>query len=116
MSFEKIAPGVHAISLGYVNAILLEDGNGPVIVDTGFPDSAEKILDGLQGLGHAPQDVQQIIVTHKHIDHTGSLADLKQATGAPAAMHPVDAASVRVGESLRPVKPPLASLASSCPA
>lgn len=104
MSVETIAPGVHVISLGYVNAILLDDDNGPVLVDTGVPDSAGKILAGLKELGHAPEDVQKIIVTHKHIDHTGSLADLKNATGAPAVMHPVDAASVRVGESFLPVK------------
>ena len=105
MSIETIAPGVHSLSLGYVNAILLDDDDGPVIVDTGVPDSAGKILAGFQELGHAPEDVQKIIVTHKHVDHTGSLADLKSATGAPAVMHPVDAASVRIGESIRPVKP-----------
>jgi glyoxylase-like metal-dependent hydrolase (beta-lactamase superfamily II) len=105
MSIETIAPGVHTISLGFVNSILLDDDEGPVILDTGMPDSADKIIGGLKELGHAPEDVQKIIVTHKHIDHTGSLADLKSATGAPAVMHPVDAKSVRMGESIRPVKP-----------
>ena len=85
MSMKTVAPGVHVISLGYVNAILLDDDAGPVIVDTGVPGSADRILDGLQQIGHAPGDVQKIIVTHMHIDHTGSLADLKSATGAPAA-------------------------------
>jgi len=104
MPVETIAPGVHIIALGFVNAIVLADDAGPVIVDTGMPDSTEKILSGLQELGYSAEDVQKIIVTHKHIDHTGSLAALKNATGAPAVMHAVDAALVRMGESIRPVK------------
>ncbi len=104
MPVETVVSGVHIISLGFVNAIALADDEGPVIVDTGMPNSADKILAGLQELGHSPGDVQKIIVTHKHIDHTGSLGALKNATGVPAVMHPVDAASVRIGEALRPVK------------
>jgi len=104
MSVETIAPGVHVISLGFVNAILLDDDNGPVIVDTGVPNSIDKILKGLHELGYAPEQVQKIVVTHKHIDHTGSLAEIKQATHALIVMHPVDAASVRKGEAMLPVK------------
>jgi glyoxylase-like metal-dependent hydrolase (beta-lactamase superfamily II) len=105
MTYETVAPGIHAISLGFVKALLLEDDNGPIIVDTGMPGSADKILGGLQELGHALEDVQKIIVTHKHIDHTGSLAALKQATKAATVMHSVDAASVRNGAAIFPAKP-----------
>ncbi len=92
MAVQTIVPGVHLIPMGFVNAVLLEDENGPVLIDTGMPDSAPKILAALEEKGLAPADVQKIIVTHKHIDHTGSLAALKRATGAPAAMHPVKTA------------------------
>jgi len=101
---ETIAPGVHLCPLGFVNTVFLDDENGPIIVDCGMPDSAEKILKGLKEIGHAPEDVQKIIVTHKHIDHTGSLEALKRETRAPAVMHPIDAASVRKGETMLPVK------------
>ncbi len=105
MSIETVAPGVHVVPLGFVNALILEDDGGPVIVDTGMPGSATKILDGVKALGHAPGAVQKIIITHLHIDHAGSLAELKRATGAPAIMHPVDAALVRRGQAIRPVTP-----------
>jgi glyoxylase-like metal-dependent hydrolase (beta-lactamase superfamily II) len=104
MAVETIAPGVHLFPLGFVNVVFLDDDNGPIIVDTGMPDSADKILEGLNELGHASEDVQKIVVTHKHIDHAGSLAALKQATKAPAVMHQIDAASVRKGEAILPVK------------
>lgn len=104
MSVETIAPGIHLYPLGFVNVIFLDDDSGPIIVDTGMPNSAENILLGLKERGHAPEDVQKIIVTHKHIDHTGSLEALKRETKAPAVMHPLDAASVRKGEIMLPVK------------
>lgn len=104
MSPKTVAPGVHIISLGFVNAAVLEDAAGPILVDTGMPDSAGKIIDGLEAFGHTPEDVQKIILTHKHIDHTGNLAALKRATKAPALMHAIDAASVRKGEAMLPVK------------
>jgi glyoxylase-like metal-dependent hydrolase (beta-lactamase superfamily II) len=105
MAVKTVAPGVHIISLGFVNAVVLEDATGPILVDTGMPDSADKIIEGLEVIGHTPGDVQKIILTHKHIDHTGSLAVLKRATKAPALMHAIDAASVRKGEAMLPVKP-----------
>ncbi len=105
MSLEQVVPGVHRVNLGFVNAYLLEDGDGLVLVDTGTPGSAEYILDAIRSLGKLPEDVSHILVTHLHADHTGSLAALKVATGAPALMHPADAEMVRRGESARPSEP-----------
>ena len=56
-------------------------------------------------MGGRATDVRHIVVTHCHRDHTGSLAALKQATGATVCMHPLDAALVRRGEAGRPMKP-----------
>jgi len=99
-----IVPGLYLINLGFVNAYLLEGKDGLILVDTGIPGSPEKILEAVRSLGKQPADVKHILVTHLHGDHTGSLAALKQATGAPAYMHPLDAALVRQGQSSRPVQ------------
>lgn len=105
MPAKQIVPDVYAISLGVVNAFLLRDGDGLVLIDTGVPGSAEKILGAVGELGKEPEDVQQILVTHLHADHSGSLATLKRATGATAVMHPIDATLVRRGEAVRPAQP-----------
>jgi glyoxylase-like metal-dependent hydrolase (beta-lactamase superfamily II) len=47
--------------------------------------------------------VRNILVTHCHPDHAGSLAALKRATGAAAFMHLDDAAMVRAGSTMRPM-------------
>jgi glyoxylase-like metal-dependent hydrolase (beta-lactamase superfamily II) len=102
MATKQIAPGVHAIPLGGVNAFLIEAEDGLTLIDTGTPGSAAKILKAVQALGKQPTDIRHILVTHCHYDHTGSLAELKQTTGAPAYMHPTDAALLRAGQTMRP--------------
>ncbi len=51
MSVQTVAPGVHVVSLGFPNAVVLEDDNGPIIVDTGWPKSEDKIVDALKEIG-----------------------------------------------------------------
>jgi len=105
MSAQQVVPGLYLINLGFVNAYLLEGKEGLILVDSGIPGSAKKILDAVRSLGKQPADVKHILVTHLHGDHTGSLAVLKRDTGAPVYMHPIDAALVQRGETSRPVEP-----------
>jgi glyoxylase-like metal-dependent hydrolase (beta-lactamase superfamily II) len=105
MSAKVVVPGLWEVSLGFVNAFLLETDNGLALIDTGVAGSAEKILDAVRATGHAPADIRHILVTHCHSDHAGSLAELKQLTGAPATMHPEDAAMVRAGKPRRRLTP-----------
>jgi glyoxylase-like metal-dependent hydrolase (beta-lactamase superfamily II) len=104
MAIKQIVPNVYAIPLGMVNAFLI-DADEPILIDTGIPGSADKIIQAVRELGKQPADIRHILVTHCHADHTGSLAVLKAETGAPAYMHPLDAAMVRQGESMRPAEP-----------
>ena len=102
---QTIIPGLSQISLGYVNAFLLEHDGDLTLIDTGVPGSEDKILAAVKELGRAPQDIKNILVTHLHADHAGSLKALKERTGAPAWMHPEDAQMVRKGETQRPLDP-----------
>lgn len=49
--------------------LLLADGVS--IIETGVPASASCILEGLDALGIARQEVRRILVTHVHLDHAG---------------------------------------------
>ena len=93
------------MSLGFVNAFLLDSGDGLALIDTGIAGSAGKILEAVRAIGRAPADIRHILVTHCHSDHAGSLAEMKRLTGAPATMHPLDAAMVRAGKAMRPLTP-----------
>ncbi|MGG2465440.1 MBL fold metallo-hydrolase [Streptomyces sp. RGM 3693] len=67
--------------VGHVYLVALPD-DGYAAVDTGLPGSAPAILDAVAQLGGRPEALRQIVLTHCHVDHMGSAADLVAATGA----------------------------------
>jgi glyoxylase-like metal-dependent hydrolase (beta-lactamase superfamily II) len=75
-----------------------------VLVDTGFPGSAATIVEKLRENGIEPDWLSLIIITHGHSDHFGSAAELKKLTGAPVAVHKLDAEYLTEGHDpeLRP--------------
>jgi hydroxyacylglutathione hydrolase len=90
----------------FTNAFLIREDMGCVLVDTGNPGKADRILERLAKRGVAPDDIHLILLTHGHTDHFGSAAVLRAQTGAPVAIHALDAEAVRKGihqpDSLRP--------------
>ena len=99
MSDTMVVP----IPLGNVNAFLIR-GSRPVLVDTGMPGSAPKILSALQREGYKPWELALIVITHAHLDHIGSAAALAGATGAPVLVHKAEAEYLSSGASA-PVVP-----------
>lgn len=88
---------IHTIQSLIANLYLVETRSGIVIVDTGFFNAARPILQTLAQLGHEPRDVRLILLTHVHLDHVGSAAELRKLTGAPIAMHRADIGKARAG-------------------
>ena len=78
---------VHTLFTGVANTHIVETENGVCVIDAGMPFQAGRILGKVRALGHTPQDVRLILITHGHIDHAGSAVALKRMTGAPIAMH-----------------------------
>jgi hydroxyacylglutathione hydrolase len=82
---------------GMVNSFIIV-GERPVVVDSGIPGSAPKVLAALEREGFAPGDASLILITHRHVDHIGGAAALKRATGAPVAVHALDAKWLSLGD------------------
>ena len=109
MAAKKIVEGLWVIPAGPVNTFLLEPSDskadGCTLIDAGFPDKAEMILDAVKSLGKQPSDIRHILLTHGHPDHIGSLAALQRATGAQTYVHPLDAGIAESGSGFRPLTP-----------
>ncbi|WP_030397350.1 MBL fold metallo-hydrolase [Kitasatospora purpeofusca] len=103
MSRTKVVP-IPVLGRHAVNAYLLL-GRRPVIVDAGTPGSGRKIYDRITAHGVDPTDVSLIVLTHGHIDHFGSAAELHRLTGAPVAGHVADLGPYRTGRVREPYLP-----------
>jgi len=88
---EKLVVGPFAANCYIVGSPSNREG---MIIDPG--DEAKRILDKVKELG---LDIKLILLTHGHIDHTGALKEVREATGAEVAVHADDAKSLK-GQSL----------------
>ncbi|MER6304284.1 MBL fold metallo-hydrolase [Kitasatospora sp. NPDC001539] len=103
MSRTKVIP-IPVMGRHNINAYLLL-GRRPVIVDAGTPGSGRKILAQVVAHGVDPADVSLIVITHGHIDHFGSAAELHRLTGARVAGHVADLGPYRSGRVREPYLP-----------
>ncbi len=78
-------PGQGALAWG-TRAYLLRDATRGrlLLIDTGSAGSEDIILKAIESLGHLPADLEAIILTHWHEDHSGSLGAIINAAGGAA--------------------------------
>ena len=60
------------LDVGQGDATLIRSNNRSVLIDTGTPDSADELCAKLKKLG-VGNEIEAIIITHFHDDHTGGL-------------------------------------------
>lgn len=91
----KLSEGLYRVDgIRGANAYIVETDDGLLVVDTGLSGNAERIVAAVRGIGYEPGDVRTIVLTHSDPDHVGSVARLKELTGAKVAIHADDAAEL----------------------
>ncbi len=73
-----------------VSVHLIKTQDGLVMIDTGYPDMYEQILNSMNELGLNPKDICAIFHTHGHIDHIGCTQKLKELSGAKTYISYID--------------------------
>ncbi|WP_395049644.1 MBL fold metallo-hydrolase [Flavobacterium sp.] len=85
---------------GMINCFLIKGKTKHVLVDTGVPNSENKIIKQLKMHGVNIDDIGLIIITHGHIDHFGSAKELKDILKIPILMHDLDKVALQTGKSM----------------
>ncbi len=99
---REIADGVWEFDIGYVHVHLIATDDGLVLVDTGLPRTMAKLTAGVRRTGHELTDIRTVLMTHRHPDHIGSLAELRRRSGARVVAHRADV-PVITGEQPQPL-------------
>ncbi|MDI9916330.1 MBL fold metallo-hydrolase [Rhodococcus sp. IEGM 1379] len=78
--------------LGNTLVYAMESPNGLILVDAGWGDDNgwQGLNAGLAEIGHSVTDIEGVVVTHFHPDHTGLCGRVREASGAWIAMHEDD--------------------------
>lgn len=76
MDLIELAPRLHHLRFPIGNAYLWTGSGGLTLIDCGLPGSAPHIAEAIRALGHRPADLRHLILTHAHIDHVGSAAEI----------------------------------------
>jgi glyoxylase-like metal-dependent hydrolase (beta-lactamase superfamily II) len=95
----QISRDLWELKMGMVNAYLLETRDGLVLIDAGWPNKTDVIFRAVQNAGHDPKNIRHLVLTHGHIDHAGSAAEVIQRTGARAYAHAADLDLINKGQA-----------------
>jgi len=89
------AQGVFFVEGPASNWIIVRDGSRFILIDGGYPADLELVLESVRYVGLEPRDATAMLVTHGHVDHTGSAAHFSRTYGTPALCSPEEVPHVR---------------------
>ncbi|MEJ3653133.1 MBL fold metallo-hydrolase [Actinomycetes bacterium KLBMP 9759] len=104
MTITQLTDRLWRVQPAFGQCWIWRDGDEVTLVDAGPPGSAPVIAAALNELGLDTSDVVRLVLTHFHVDHAGSAAEVR-AWGAEVLAHAGDAPVVS-GEVPEP-QPPL---------
>jgi glyoxylase-like metal-dependent hydrolase (beta-lactamase superfamily II) len=95
METTTITPKLTMLRVNGWQLYVWRDENSVTLIDTGAPGSGAEIMTAVPA-------VDRIVLTHAHVDDTGSAAELHQATGAPVYAGAGDAGAISSGTAVPP--------------
>jgi glyoxylase-like metal-dependent hydrolase (beta-lactamase superfamily II) len=85
----QVLPNVYQFTFRRANIILIVEDK-LTLIDTGVRGNSKWVFRAIREMGHSPEEINLIILTHNHFDHTGGLPALRKACKAVVAAPKVD--------------------------
>lgn len=82
-----------------VNVYLIEDGGEYILIDIGYEDTVEEILDLIRKMDFSLSACRLLIATHADVDHTQGLKRASEVLKAPIAAHPLAIEAMQEGDT-----------------
>ncbi|WP_159697702.1 MBL fold metallo-hydrolase [Arthrobacter sp. 18067] len=95
MNISEQAPGVFFVEGPASNWLIVRDDSGFILIDGGYPADRDLVLESVRGLGLDPAAAKAMLITHGHVDHTGSAAYFSRTFGTPILCSPEELAHVQ---------------------
>ena len=95
----EVAQGIHRLTQGVSNFYLIEDGGKVLLVDAGAPRDWDLLVGAVSSLGRALDDLEAVLLTHAHSDHTGFAERARTSANARVWVHQADAEVARGGKA-----------------
>jgi glyoxylase-like metal-dependent hydrolase (beta-lactamase superfamily II) len=87
----QVAEGVHRLGHPLVNWYAVVDGGRVTLIDTGLAGDTLHLLSDLAVIGISADQVEAVVLTHGHGDHTGGAEAVRTTAGAHVHVHRADA-------------------------
>ncbi len=97
----KLFDNVWYVGFQTVSAYLVSTSDGLVLIDAGYAQTVDWLVESIRAAGFDPKNVKYIFVTHSHVDHASGAARLKQLTGARVGLSAEDWGSVEDNRRIR---------------
>ncbi len=83
------------------NVYLVYDGPEWLLIDIGFDDTVDEIVELIRQLDFPLSNCKTIIATHADVDHIQGLAKAKTLLKTTASGHPLTAATLATGDPIK---------------
>jgi glyoxylase-like metal-dependent hydrolase (beta-lactamase superfamily II) len=94
----EVAENIYRLTQGVTNFYLIGESGKFTLVDAGTPGDWDFFRQSLASLGQLP-DLEAVLLTHAHPDHTGFAEQARTDAGAAIWIHEADAEAARTGKA-----------------
>jgi len=78
---------------------LVHFADSAALIDAGSGRASDRVLLNIEAAGVLPDQVQYLLLTHCHYDHTGGAAAFRQRFGWRVAIHSLEATALETGDN-----------------